>query len=299
MSSVLSAPAPEMVLNFRLALGLLTRYRILFACTVLLVTGLGTTWALLQPAQYDSRVVMVPVDEKSLTGLAGLVNQFSGLAAFGGWGMGKGGLKQEAMATLRSRELLEAFISENDLLPVLFIDAWDSDQGQWKTDEPSAVPTMYDGVELFKERHLNINDDAVTGVVTLSVRSRWPDVSASWANELVARMNDKVRLRAIDEAERSIKYLREQLEQTSLINIQQSINTSLVEQIKTITAARVRDQYAFRVIDPAVPGDLDNPDAPPRLIIIIIAFILSLILAVGLVMTVGYFSSRRANRRPG
>ena len=57
---------------------------------------------------------------------------------------------------------------------------------------------------------------------------------------------------AINDATKSINYLREELNKTSVVELQQAIYRLLEKaQTKKIMLANVRDQYAFSVIDSA------------------------------------------------
>jgi len=61
-------------------------------------------------------------------------------------GGGAAGNKQnEAIATLRSRELTMSYIEKNGLLPILFHDRWDSAAKKWKVSSLHSTPSLEDG----------------------------------------------------------------------------------------------------------------------------------------------------------
>jgi uncharacterized protein involved in exopolysaccharide biosynthesis len=73
-----------------------------------------------------------------------------------------------------------------------------------------------------------------------------------------------LRQRAIDEAQASIDFLNAELTETSVVELRQALYRLLENQIKTVMFAKVRDQYAFKVIDPAVAPDADDVVRPRK-----------------------------------
>ena len=89
-------------------------------------------------------------------------------------------------------------------------------------------------------------------LITFSINWTDPKQSADWANAMITRVNDHIRQQAIEEAEKSIYFLEEQLQSTSLLNAQSVLHSLVEDQTKNIMLANVRDEYAFKIIDPAV-----------------------------------------------
>jgi uncharacterized protein involved in exopolysaccharide biosynthesis len=98
----------------------------------------------------------------------------------------------------------------------------------------------------------------------LTITWRDPVVAAQWANELAARVNREMRQRAIREASTSLAYLQKELQKTDVMELREPIYKLMENRINTIMLANVRDQYAFRIIDPATPPDRDRYSRPMR-----------------------------------
>jgi uncharacterized protein involved in exopolysaccharide biosynthesis len=98
--------------------------------------------------------------------------------------------------------------------------------------------------------------DNHTGLVTMSIKWTDPVAAATWANDLVKLTNDYLRKKAIDEAERSIAYLSEQASRTDVVGVKQAIFSILESEINKETLARGREEFALRVVDPAVPPEM-------------------------------------------
>ena len=114
---------------------------------------------------------------------------------------------------------------------------------------------MWLAVKDFKEGVLTIREDKRTGLLTIDVDWEDPAVAAKWANGFVALANERLRTRAIDEATRNIAFLNAQIPQTSVVEVQRAIYNLIESETKTLMLANVRMEFAFTVIDPAVPPE--------------------------------------------
>jgi uncharacterized protein involved in exopolysaccharide biosynthesis len=222
--------------------------------------------ALIITKKYDAIVIVSPVaDESSGSRLSSIVSQVGGLAALSGLaGLPSVGntQKAETIAVLQSEKLTEAFIQNNDLLPVLYPEKWDALKQTWKVNDPKTVPTLWKANRDFKTKIRSVATDTKTGLVTLTIRWRDPKVAAKWANDFVKMTNDYLRKKTIDEAERNISYLSDQAGRTEAVGVKEGIYTILLSEIKKMMLARGSDEYALKVIDPAVPAEKASTPRP-------------------------------------
>ena len=112
----------------------------------------------------------------------------------------------------------------------------------------------------------DVEEDTSTGLVTLSVEWRDPELAAAWANLLAVRLNDHMRQRALAEAEANVKYLRHEFESTSIVALQQSISGLLENEMQKLMLARGNSEYAFRIIDRA---EVPRAKSKPRVTLIV------------------------------
>ena len=258
----------------------LVKHKWLIVAITFICTAAATAAAFLMTPIYRAEVLLAPVSEQGSQGrLSALAGQLGGLASLAGIDIGGAGASEdEAIATLRSRALIEQFIKDEELLPVLFHEKWDDERGRWKVDDPEKIPTLWDAVTLFSEQIRSVFENKRTGLVTLRIEWTDPHQAARWANLLVERVNAKLRERAIEQARRSIDYLNRELEKTTIVELRQAIYRLIEGQINKIMLANVRDEYAFKVIDPAVVPE--KHIRPKRRQMLIIGLVLGLILGV-------------------
>jgi uncharacterized protein involved in exopolysaccharide biosynthesis len=250
--------------------------------TTVLVGAAATVAAFIVPRSYRAVAILSPVTPNTSESMNSSLGQISGLAAVAGLTLGSAGSRaQESIATLASRELTERFVEEDKLLPILFANRWDAERRVWKVSQ-ERQPTLWDANELFRKKIRSLDFDRSTGLVTLTIDWRDAQLAARWANELVARTNELQRARAIEHAERNIRYLKTQQEQVSQIEVRQAVARLLENEIKTVMLAQGTDEYAFKVIDHAEPPK--KPDWPPRTFFILGGVVCGLL--VGVLITV-------------
>lgn len=267
-------------------LALFRRQLLLIAGLTTLTTTLAVVYALVATPVYRAEVILLPVQAESGGGgtLSRLVGQFGGLAGLADLGLGGlGGTRDESLGVLRSRKLLEDFIRERDLLPVLFPDAWDIDGKRWKVSADE-IPSVWQGIELLHERVRDIEEDRRSGRVLLAIEWRDRTQAAAWANELVARANETLRQRSIAAAEKSIEYLQSQLQSTVDLEQRRSIYAALQGQMNTMMLARARPDFALRVVDPALTPDKRAAVKPQRKLLVIAGFLAGLFMSAVIVL---------------
>lgn len=259
----------------------LVKYKTLIAAVVLTVTFVTAIVSLLKTPIYRAEVLVAPVTDEEAKGLSALANQFSGLAALAGVNAGGGKNSVElAIATLKSRAFTEAFIKEEGLTPILFEELWDPQKKAWNVKDQKGIPTAWNAYTKFNNAR-KVQQDRKTGLVTVSIEWKDAEHAARWANSLVERFNRHQQQDAIQEAEKSIAYLKQELLKTNIVEMQQMIYRLIEAQTKTITLANVRNQYAFKIIDPAMQPEEKFGPHPGRMIIIsfVVSFMFAILLA--------------------
>ena len=245
------------------------RHRFVVLGVALVIIVGVTLWALLATPIYRSVVVMVSNLEDESPQLPMLGGQLGGLASLAGFDLGSGRDEgQEALATLRSRAFSQRFIVEHGLLQAFFAEQWDAETGTWILEDDQSEPSPRRGFRVLDQRVRFIEEDVGTGVIRLVVEWRDPALAARWANQLVADINELLRADAIKEAEKSIAYLNRELEKSSVIELRQAIYRLIESQVQQVMVANVRDEYAFKIIDPATVAEPSEYVRPNKVLMV-------------------------------
>lgn len=231
---------------------LVRRWLLVLSC-VLGGALIGGVTAILSPRQYRSTVVMLPSQSSSGggAGISSMLGALSGLTSLAGITVSGDDQSIEATAMLRSRQFTEQFIAENDLLPELFSGDWDAARSTWKVPKDEA-PTLYEGFKEFDRNVRSVVVDPKTGLVTLGILWKDAKVGSDWANRLVAKLNTQMQTRELRETAESINLLTKELGEATTSDLRDAIARAIEAQVKAAALARVRSDFAFRVIDPAM-----------------------------------------------
>jgi LPS O-antigen subunit length determinant protein (WzzB/FepE family) len=270
-------PLDERIAVVRGFMDLAWRGRRTILISVLTTTLLGLAAAFLPARVYKATVTMSPAAQaepgSGLSALLGQLGDADSLLPMAGLVRGD----RQALAILRSRTFVEAFIRDNALLPVLFARQWDAEHQRWNTSKP---PTMDDAWELFDKRVRLLVQDQKTGIVSLSIK--WPDrqLAANWANELADRINVEMRRRVNAEADASLAILDQELPKISAVELRQVVFKLTEAEIRRKILANSKPDFAFAIIDRATVPDEKRFDSPKRGLIILFAVITGLVIGI-------------------
>lgn len=266
-----------------------SKWLVALGTVIPVLAALAIAW-LMTPV-YRAEVVMVAASNEDSGGLlSGLSGELGGLAAVAGISLPQSKGSKEAFGTLRSQALVRHFIEQNDLLPTLYEGRWDEARKAWKPSFWRKTPDLWLGSKKFMERVRSVSEDTKMGLITMTVEWKRPELAAQWANGLINLANDELRSRAIMEAEGNIAFLSEQLEKTTTVELRNSIHRLMEQQIKSAMLARGRKEFAFRVVDPAVPAR--EPIRPRPVIMATIAAFLGMLVSSFLAVRLGYVRGR-------
>lgn len=243
--------------------------------------------SLFMPKIYRAKIVVAPVMESEQVGASGLGsainNELGGIASLAGIDLGGDARKQQFLATLKSLGFARDFVTAENLMPLLFPDLWDAKTGTWRPGVK--VPTLSAAARKFADHHRAITEDRKTGMVTVTIDWTSPELTARLANGTIEMVNDRLRGEAVRNADLSIQYLYKELAKTNMVGVQQGINQLIEQQIDKSMIANVQQEYAYKIIDPAVTPDVKY--SPQRALITCIGAI------AGLVFSLAYVLLRR------
>jgi uncharacterized protein involved in exopolysaccharide biosynthesis len=252
---------PEEGIDLIVIWRVLKRYKGFIAlCAVVCVLGAGI-YAVRARPMFRAEATITETHDSNLQGNTPMSGQLDGIASLAGFALGAGGGQgRDAQAVLKSRRLVELFITRYGLKDRLL-------------ERANGQRTMWRAVAFFKKNVLDVDEDRKAGVTTISMYWSDPTEAAQWANDYIALSNEVIRNRAADDARRNIDYLTNQLKQTPSVEVQHALYNLVENETKTLMLAG-RADYAFWTIDPAVPPELKA--APKRTIIVLVGLVAGL-----------------------
>jgi uncharacterized protein involved in exopolysaccharide biosynthesis len=222
----------------------------LIVCITIISTGLAVTYALLSPEVFKAETLLAPAQEEK-SGVSSSMGQFGGLAAMAGISMPSNSNVALVLATMQSREFLSKYIERSNLLPLLFENLWAEEKKTWILEPSQDEPSPNDGYTALKGA-ITIDEDKNSGLITLSISWRDPEIAARWANDLVKQLNEQLREQAIQDSRKRVGYLQQELAKTTLKDMREVLYNLLESEKQKAMLANVNEDFALEVIDPAV-----------------------------------------------
>lgn len=275
---------------------------------------LSIVYALVVTPQYRSEA-LVRAATPLASGNAGLgsfnlgggLESLASLAALGGTNPNV----SEAVAIMESRSFTEALLLNDGIIYHIYEDFWDAETSQWRTGKPGAMgvinswyraainlvsgsskkktvsgkkgysgPSLEEAIEEFSDLR-KFTVDRRTQFITISVDWKDPIIARDWVTQIVLKINQTTRARAKKEAEMAMEFLRGRIAEERNLVTRSTMLALFQEQLRRVMMTEVMENYSLQFIDaPFIP---EKRVSPRRKTIVIITFLLSFIMAVGIV----------------
>ena len=268
---------------------------------------------------YGAKAIIIPISPKDSGGgiiASGIMQQVVGLP---GIGLPDSSSSAEIVTLLNSNILREKIITQYNILPVLFSDRWDKNSKNWKKRawynplalisslicliEPvdkngiqkiEGIPDIWDGLRKL-DHMVKINNNAKDRTITILVEFDDPVMAANIAGYFLVALNDHMSSEAKRVALTTRKYLEEQLSQTADPFIKQKIYNLIAQQIETSMMAEVKENFAFKVIDP--PKAPDRKLKPQRVKMVFLSLLASLLIGLAIAFFLSYWEKMKDQNR--
>ncbi|OOE62717.1 Wzz/FepE/Etk N-terminal domain-containing protein [Salinivibrio sp. IB282] len=299
----LSQPVNDDEIDLRELFAALWQGKWLIIALTFLFAASGVGYSLSLPNTYKSEALLAPANAEGGGGLASMAGQLGGLASLAGVDLGSSGGSDTkiALATLKSRQFIGQFVHSHDYeVRLMATQGWDRDTQQWVIDterynpdtqtwikpedapkHKPAAPTDWELYKAFSEQ-LTVNEQKDSGLITISFESQSPEFAQQVVEQLVRDINAHVKRDKLNETQTNIGYLRQQLENTNLTQMQNVFYQLIEEQTKSLMLAEVKDEFVFETVDPAIVPE--EKAGPKRALICVLATLLGGMLGVAVVL---------------
>jgi uncharacterized protein involved in exopolysaccharide biosynthesis len=254
--------------------------------------------------KYISKSILVSVDSSDQGG----VNSLGSLAAVAGLGISSssGSKADEGIEIIKSfdffRELDAKIELSKDLLAatkwneqtnkiIYNKQVFDFEKKSWANSPPfnNSQKRLLTAYEEYLDI-LTISKDSQTGFIILSIEFISPFLAESWIKEIVTLINETAREKELERTEKSIEYLYEQISQSYLSEVKQSLSNLVENQTEKAMLAKASPEYFFRVLnEPYAPI---RKSWPPRLLIVILSSIMGFLAACAYILMREYLKQK-------
>ncbi|MDA9575285.1 chain length determinant protein, partial [Gammaproteobacteria bacterium] len=255
-----------------------------------LVTAAAILFSFLLPNVYQSKALLAP--QESMGAMTGSIQNYNNLANLAGVNFNSkldSGNKTKAM-----KKVVSLSFFENNILPKIYLpnlmavdsfdhqskiliydeNIFDKATEKWVRDfnnPKKSIPSPQEGFKVFLDEHLVIDEDQKTGFVAIAINHQSPFIAQKWTELIVIELNEFFRKNDKEQAEKSIKYLTEQMVKSSFAEIRQAIAALIQQETQNLSLIEAKKEYVFAYIDP--PAVMEEKEKPNRAIIVFIGFL--------------------------
>ena len=233
---------------------------------------ISVTIALVLPNYYISNVTLMPKDTQldvSLTGGGSGGFDFGGLSSLVGLGTSADKDPNVTLANelMVSKGFVVDFIKKYDYLPeLLHARRWEAGSIVYypegynaELDKLEYIPSDYDIYKAFL-LGFTINHDRKTSYSKLGFEHVSPFFAKELLTNLVKEVNNKVKEREVDRANKSIVYLDDLISQTSMRDLNLLLNKLKEKNLKVLMLAEIDENFILDVVDPPfLPTEKSKP----------------------------------------
>jgi LPS O-antigen subunit length determinant protein (WzzB/FepE family) len=276
---------------------LLRRWMLITACTFL-GTVFSTIYSLTQTELYEASMLLAPEDSQLAPSTAALsgAGMGVGLAELAGLTVGLGGGGNKIQIALAKMESFH-FFKENlyDLVsPAIFaggywdkstgglgynVDLYDASRGIWL--QSSAKPTPQKAYREFSKTY-EIDKTDARGLISVKMEHVSPHVAKEWLQHMLDRINDTIRQNDIGNAKESIDFLMREKKNNTFVEIDQTLNDLLEQNMNLMVVAQTRESYVFDLIEP--PFASMERVYPVRKIMVLIGSVAGFLIGIAIVL---------------
>ena len=250
--------------------------------------------ALVLPNTYKSEA-LISIDAPDQNPMSSMLDRYSGVASLAGISLPSGAGQDKSLLvieTIKSRDFLRHLLKDKEIkinlmayasfdpsTNELLIDKeiYDESNEIWLENDfyDQGEPTFLEVYEIYRE-NLSASQDKVTGFVQLSFTHISPIFAQNFLERIIDEANNLLRIKAIDEADHSLNFLRQLLPQIAEKEIQISINSLIKQQLQSKMLASANQDYLLKSIDrPFFP---EKKSDPQRSLILVMGFMIGILI---------------------
>ena len=238
-------------------------------------------YALSLPNMYKATALLAPASQTDSGSLSNIAGQFGGLASLAGINLGGGESSKDLIAQeiIKSWGFIETFIEKQNIAAEVFaVKGWhllsnqliydetlyNNETKTWLREPQPSVgrnekPSSGELYEKFKE-YLSLNQDKKTGLISLSIEYYSPIKASQWVEAIIQSINQYMKEQDVKEAQKNIEYLKQQITQTAIADMQSIFYQLIEEQTKTLMLANASDEYVLKTLNAAkIPEEKSKP----------------------------------------
>jgi capsular polysaccharide biosynthesis protein len=281
------------VINFRELVDLLWKSKYFVLIGFLAFYLIGSIYSSSLTPQYSSTALLKSVGSSSIASGGG--SSLNNVAKLVGLGTSKEISKTVvALEMLKSKSFFSSFYNDPVLLAELvayddydkitgetiFNSSYIDSEGNWKVVKPDLVDLHGSFLS-----HITITRDE-SGFIYMTTSHPSPFIALKWNNWLFSAIDEYIRVREIEKAQKAVDYLEQKLSSVKNIELQAGITTMIQNQLATLLLAEISENFVFEMIDK--PYLAKGPSSPNKSLLRMFFSIFGILISIVMVLTLHY-----------
>ena len=291
-------------IDFLLMFKVLYQRKLFILLVTFFVSLISIIYSLQIPNTYKSFAVLVPVSSSNTSSTSS--GALTSLANLAGISLQREGVSNKIISIelMKSWGFIEEFIKKNGLEVEIFaskgwdrrtdqliIDSeiYDTKNQKWLRKEQEFTKSEPSSWELYEAfiALLNISEDELTGLITVSFEHFSPTFSKKIVDMLVDEINEYSRLDALEKSKKNLEYLNKQILKEGNVTTRGFLYSLVESELENKMISEVNYDHVFVTAQKPMVPELKN--GPQRFLIVAMSALIAMVFSIFYVLTVSFF----------
>ena len=291
-------------IDFLLMFKVLYQRKLFILLVTFFVSLISIIYSLQIPNTYKSFAVLVPVSSNNTPSASS--GALTSLANLAGISLQREGVSNKIISIelMKSWGFIEEFIKKNGLEVEIFaskgwdrrtdqliIDSeiYDTKNQKWLRKEQEFTKSEPSSWELYEAfiALLNISEDELTGLITVSFEHFSPTFSKKIVDMLVDEINEYSRLDALEKSKKNLEYLNKQILKEGNVTTRGFLYSLVESELENKMISEVNYDHVFVTAQKPMVPELKN--GPQRFLIVAMSALIAMVFSIFYVLTVSFF----------
>ncbi len=277
----------------------------------MLITSFALLYALNKPNVYTSKSILIPKDQggkPSISGGAAAMAAMAGINIGGGGGLDISSLFKNLLGdyafnkTLIEKYRLDKMLSPENIEPHLVFAANKKEVYEFfnKSSEDKVEKNYKDVLfNTFKKLKgiLSVSTDKESGAITLSAKFEDRFVTKKLIDIYLKEMSEYIKRLDLKEIDEQVRYYESELQRAKNLDLKANINELLSALVKKKVLSQAGEFYMVKQLTKPQVAYIKDKAGPKRALILIVAFITSIILGIFLVFFKEFLKNSKEQER--
>ena len=278
----------------------------------MLITSCALLYALYKPNVYTSQSILIPKDQggkPSISGGAAAMAAMAGINLGNGGGLDISSLFKNLLGDysfnkpLIEKYRLDQMLSPKNVEPHLVFAAnkkevYDFLKGSSKEDEMKKdhEEVLFDTFKKLKTI-LSVSTDKESGAITLSAKFEDRFITKKLVDIYLKEMSEYIKRLDLKEIDEQVRYYERELQRAKNLDLKANINELLSALVKKKVLSQAGEFYMVKQLTKPQVAYIKDKAGPKRALIVIVAFITSIILGIFLIFFKEFLKNSKEQER--